>query len=581
MTSPPTYSANAILKRGHGRFADVRQMNIAVVTKVSDSLKTMLGPKGMDKLLVNGLGDFIVTHDGLTTLEHMEISNPVTRLLVEVAKSQEEATGDGTKTVVVLTGELLRNAGVLLGKKVHPRTIMNGYSKAAVRALETLRQGASTMAFSDRGSLKRVAETIIGGRITGGTREALADLIGSAIISISEERRGRLVFDIDQISTRKVAGGRVSESSIVNGCVIFKEKPSSRMPERIEHARIALIGSSLDPLTYRADQDMKEYAINTPADYRGVIEGERVFNKAIVGHAQRAGVDALFCRKRISEPLVKAFAEAHILAFNLVSDEDLLRLEKATGAKTVKKLDELDAKDVGRAGLVEYRRVSGDEMLFVEGCSGSKAITVILRGGTQQVVDELERVFQDAIKGLSVAVKNEQVVQGGGATEMQIANALRAYAKSIPDREQLAVEAYGEAFEAIPMAIATNAGLDKIDSLAELRAGHDRGLKALGVDGIGCQICDVSKAGLYDVFSVKENAIKVATETAIMILAISDLITITDRRAIKQDENADKVERQRLHGDKIKEAFKTEGELKQVERLHNDLMERQRHPETL
>lgn len=574
------YGTDAILKRGRGRFKDVRRMNIAVVTKVSDALKKMLGPKGMNIMLVNGLGDYIVTNDGLVTLEHMDIENPVTRLLVEVAKNQEEINGDGTKTAVVLTGELLRKAGALLNKKVHPTTIMNGYSKAKTKALEVLNRNVSVISIDDRAALENVAKTTIGGRLTDETKNHIARLAVSAVSSIAENRDGKTRIDTDLVSARKMPGGSVSDSSVISGCIVFKDKPNESMPNRIEEARIALIGSSLDPLTYRADQDMKEMTINSARDFRRLIEFEREFNREIVECARRTGANVLFCKKRMNEPLITAFAEAHMLAFNLVSAEDMARLERATGGKIVLKIDELQSSDLGEAGLVEYRNISGEKMLFLEKCRNPKLKSVLIRGGTVEVATEIERVFEDVIKALAVALRNERVVHGGGAIEMEVAKELAAYSQTFKDKEQLAVEAYGEALEELPRAIAINAGLDKINSLAELRSGHTNGQKALGIDAINRRICDTAGIGLLDAFSVKQNAIKVATETAIMILGISDLIMVTNKKVVKEEKAAENYEKQRLQGNKVKDAFKTVSDLKEVEKLDKTLRDRMKEPET-
>lgn len=574
------YGTNTILKKGRGRFKDVRQMNIAVVTKVSDSLKKMMGPKGMNIMLVNGLGDYIVTNDGLVTLEHMDIENPVTRLLVEVAKNQEEVNGDGTKTAVVLTGELLKKAGALLNKKVHPTIIMNGYHKAKTKAIEVLGQNVSTVSIDDNEALERIAKTTIGGRLSGETKEHIARLGVSVVTSIADRTDGKASIDKDLVSARKVAGGSVNDSKVVSGCIIFKEKPNEGMPDRIEGARIALIGASLDPLTYRADQDMKEMTINSAKDFRRLIEFEKEFNRWIVECAKRTGANVLFCKKRINEPLMTAFAEAHMLAFNLVSAEDMARLERATGGKIVLKIDDLQVGDLGDAGLVEYRNITGEKMLFVEKCRNPRVKAVMIRGGTVEVATEIERVFEDVVKALAVAVRNEKAVHGGGAIEMEVAKALMAYSQTFDDKTQLAVEAYGEALEELPRAIAINAGLDKINSLAELRAGHMNGQKALGVDALNRRICDTASIGLLDAFSVKQNAIKVATETAVMILGISDLIMVTNKKAVKEEQASENYEKQRLQGNRVKDAFKTVDELKEAEKLDKTLTERMKEPDS-
>ncbi|MEM3489773.1 MAG: thermosome subunit beta [Nitrososphaerota archaeon] len=576
----PSYGLDAILKKGRSRFKDVRRMNIAVVTKVSDALKKMFGPRGMNIMLVNPLGKYIVTNDGLVTLENMEIENPITKLLVEVAKNQEEVNGDGTKTVVVLTGELLKKALPLLDRKMHPTIIMNGYSKAKTKAIEILNHNVSTVTIDDFETLVKIAKTTIGGRLTGETKEHIARLAVFAVMGMVEKREGRIIIDPELVSFRKIAGGSINDSALINGCIIFKEKLHERMPDRIEGARIALIGSSLDPLVYRADQNLKEVTINSTSDFRRLIEFEKEFNRWLVECVKRTGANVLFCKKRMTESLIATFAEANILAFNLVSPEDMERLAMATGAKIIMRIDELESSDLGDAKLVEFRNIAGEKMLFIEGCRNPKIKSVLIRGGTEEVASEVERVFQDITKSLAIVLKNEKVVPGGGAIEMEIANELRAYSQTFQDKEQLAVEAFAEAIEELPLAIATNAGLNKIDSLVKLRSGHHNGQKTLGVDAVNRRICDISSMGLLDSFSVKQNAIKVAAETAIMILGISDLIMVTNPKLVKAERAAEDYEKQRIQGDRIKTAFQTVDELKEVAALDKVLMERLKEEKT-
>ncbi|MCX8170275.1 MAG: hypothetical protein N3D72_04215, partial [Candidatus Methanomethyliaceae archaeon] len=365
---------------------------------------------------------------------------------------------------------------------------------------------------------------------------------------------------------------------IVNGCIIFKEKPHKRMPDRIENAKIALIGSSMDLLAYRADQNLKEVTINNAKDFRKITEFEKKFYGELVKCIKRSGANVLFCRKRMTEPLIAAFAEANMLAFNLVSSEDMERLAKATGAKIVMKIDELEPHDLGSAKLLEFRNIADEKILFVEGCQNPKFKSIIIRGGTIDVATEVERVLKDVIKSLAMFLRNEKVIPGGGAIEMEIAKELRMYSQIFQDKQQLAIEAFAEALEELPLAIATNAGMDKINSLMRLRFGHHNGQKALGVDAVNHCICDVLSIGLLDIFNVKHNAIKVATETAIMILGIDDIIMVTNPKIVKEEKAAEEREKQRRHADKIKEAFKTVDELKEVERLDKIIMKQLKEP---
>ncbi len=570
-----------ILKKGHGRFKDVRRDNIIIIGKISDGMKTTLGPYGMEKMLVSPTGDIFTTNDGRAILENMAISNHITKLLVDVARTQDDLAGDGTKTAVVLTGELLKKADALLEMKVHPTTIISGYHKAERKALEVLNSNVIGVSLLDEEMIKRVAKTTIGGRVTCIPKQKIADLTALAVKIVAEETNGRTTIDTDHIDIRKKAGGSTVESKLVQGLIMCRSRLSPCTPEKIENAKIALMGGSLDPLVYQADHDMKEYEISNPAQLRGFIEGEKTFNKKIVAVIKSVGVNVLFCRKRISKAVLKCFSDERILAFDLVSEKDMARLECATGAKIITKIDELDERDLGRAGLVEFRKIAGDELLFIERCRDPKAVTVLIRGGTLQVVDRLERIFKSSILSVALAVEHGKALAGGGAIEIEIAKELKEYSKSLLNKEQLAIDAYGDALEEIPKSLATNAGFDPIDSLTKLRAGHAKGFKHLGIDSIKQNSNSPPINDLLDVFKAKQQAIKIATETATMILGISDIISVTNPKAIDEAESAKENEQQRIQSEKINTLIKEGDTFREAESIRRNMMERAAHPETM
>jgi len=563
-----------ILKSGHSRIRDVRRANIITIGKVSDSIKTTFGPGGMQKMLVSPKGDATIASDGLAIINNMATSSPITKLLIEAVRTQHELAGDGTKTVVILAGELLKKADPLLRMKIHPTTIMGGYNKARKRALETLESTGMRVSLKDRELLQSIASTAIGGRLSGKERELIASLAVESISEIAEERRGKAKVDQDWLVVRKKAGGSVAESRLLSALVVYKERPSPKMPSRLTGAKVALIGSSLDPLTYNNDQTLREYEVNTPSQLREIIKGELEFNRGVVKHALRAGAAVLFCQKRVSKAIMRQFADAGILALEMVSQEDMLRLEKVTGARIVTKVDSLAPEDLGAAGLAEFRKISGDEMLFIEGARRPNVATAILRGGTPQVVESLETIYRSAANAVAKAVEDGRALNGGGACEMNLSTDLRAYSKSFPGKEQLAIEAFADALEEIPKALASNSGKNPIDALTWLRAGHSAGSKDLCIE-VGT---DAAKA--VDVFLVKRHAINAASDVATMVLGISDVIAVTNPAAVQAAQREAEAEQNRIQGERLRTAFKENEALKEVQTIDRQVAERLSRPES-
>jgi len=563
-----------ILKSGHSRIRDIRRANILTIGKVSDSIKTMFGPCGMHKMLVSPKGEVTIACDGLAIINNMVTSSPITKLLIEAVRTQHELAGDGTKTVVILAGELLKKAEHLLKMKVHPTAIMGGYNKARKRALETLESIGMRVSLNDRALLQRIASTAIGGRLSGKELELIASLAVESVSEIAEESRGKVKVDHDWLVVRKKAGCSVAESRLLSALIVYKERPSPKMPARLTDAKVALIGSTLDPLTYNNDQTMREYEVNTPSQLREIIKGEQDFNRGVVKHVLRAGAAVLFCQKRVSKAIMKQFADAGILATELVSQEDMLRLEKVTGARIVTKVDSLASDDLGVARLVEFRKISGDEMLFIEGAGRSKVATAILRGGTPQIAESLEAIYRSAANAVAKAVEDGRALNGGGACEMHLSTDLRAYSKSFAGKEQLAIEAFADALEEIPKALASNSGKNPIDSLTWLRAGHFAGSKDLCIDSG----TNASKA--VDVFLIKHHSINAASDVATMVLGISDVIAVTNPAAVQAAQLETEAEQNRIQGERLRTAFKENEALKEVQTIDRQIAERLSRPES-
>jgi chaperonin GroEL (HSP60 family) len=569
-----------ILKKGFGRYKDVRRANIIIMGKVSDAIKPAIGPNGMSKMLVTATGDVSITNSGRAILENMQISNEITKLMIELARTQSDIAGDGTKTAAVLTGELLKKADKLLKMKVHPRVIIEGYQKAGKKALEVLDSNAIDLSIDDEGRLLTVAKTVIGGKATDKSKEHLAKLVVSSIIAIAETSQGRVKAGIENIVIRKKDGASVNESKLVKGLIIYKDKPHASMPDKIVGAKLALIGSAIDPFIYETGETLRQYELSTPDQLRSFKDGENKYYQNFIDKLKKSGADALFCQKRVSKSMQAFLAKERILAFDLVSEKDMLRLAKATGGQIVTNLEELDAGDMGSAGLMEFRNVSGDEMLFIEQCPFTKAVTLLIRGGSAQVVDELEGIMNDCVKTMAIALESGKALWGGGAIEMEIWKELKSYSRTFKNKEQLAIDAFGDAIEEIPKALASNAGVDYLNAVTALRETHERGLKNAGVSTIRGKSAKKADEALLDSFKAKQHAIKIATETATMVLSISDIIMVTNLGAIKRAETEREMEQKRIQDEKLRVAFKEKDSLKEVTKLDREMMDRAMHPDT-
>lgn len=505
-----------ILPEGTNRFLgrDAQRMNILAGKVLAETVRTTLGPKGMDKMLVDSLGDIVVTNDGVTILKEMDIEHPAAKMLVEVAKTQEDEVGDGTTTAVIIAGELLKKAESLLDQDIHPTIVAVGYRQAAEKAQEIL--NVISIDAEDRDTLIKVAMTAMTGKGTEKAREPLAELVVSAVKQVEEDNE----IDSDSIKIEKKDGATVDDSALVQGVIIDKERVHPGMPKQVEEARIALLNSAIEVKETEVDAEIR---ITDPAQMQAFIEQEEGMIREMVEKIQNAGANVLFAQKGIDDLAQHYLAKAGILAVRRVKKSDMEKLAKATQAKVVTNLDDLTLEDLGEAGLVHEKKISGEDMIFVEGCKDPKAVTLLVRGSTEHVVDEIERAVEDAIGVVSATVEDGKVVAGGGAAEIAIAKGLKEYADTISGREQLAVAAFAEALEIVPKTLAENAGLDSIDSLVDLRSAHEKSIY-IGLDVFKGKVRDMYRAGVIEPHRVKKQAIQSAAEAAEMILRIDDVI---------------------------------------------------------
>jgi thermosome len=565
------------LSKGYGRLKGraVRKMNFLVAKLLSELTKTMLGPKGMDKMLIDPQGEVVITNDGKVMMDKIKAEHPVARLLTEIAEIQDVEVGDGTKTIIVLVGALLKEAEKLLDQKIHPITIIKGYEEASKKALETLETMAFKVSSDDDETLKKIAQTVMGGRFDEGSKIYLSDLIVRAAKQILNQESGTI--DVDHIDFRKKAGGRIIDTKLIRGLVLYKERPHVNMPKRIDNAKIVLIVKPLE-LTRKTTDWVREYKIQTPNQLTAFKKEENKYLRDIAKKVKEAGADILFCQKQVSDSMMNFFAEESILALDLTGEEDMEKLALALGAKVISDINDIKESDLGWANLAEFRKVAEDEMLFLEGCHDPKALTVLIRGGLEHVLDEVERLLKDAAKTISVAIQGDGIIAGGGATELEMARAIRKYSRTVRGKEQLAVEVFSDALEAIPEALIKNAGLDPIDFLMKLRAEHDTGKANVGINVLNETVIDMKEVGIVEACEVKKHALKLAYEAAKTILRIDDMIAATRPELIEREEKWEEKERARIQQEKVRRLLEKEEELKEIDK---GLIERMRHPETM
>jgi thermosome len=498
-----------------------QENNIAAAKAVADAVRTTLGPKGMDKMLVDSIGDIVITNDGVTILEEMEIEHPAAKMLVEVAKTQNEEVGDGTTTAAVLAGELLSKAQELLDQNIHPTVIIRGYNLALKKAIEILEEMAKSISIKDKEMLRKIARTSMSGKSGYGTLDKVADLVVEAVTMVAEEKDGKVIIDRESIKREKKQGGSSEDTELIKGVIIDKEVVHPAMPKVVKDAKIALVDAALEVRETETDAQIQ---ITDPLKLQAFLEQEEKMLKEMVEKIAKSGANVLFCQKGIDDAAQHYLAKKGILAARRVKKSDMEALAKATGGRIVTNLDDLEAKDLGYAKLVEEVKIGDEQMIFVRDCKNPKAVSILVRGGTEHVVDEVDRAIEDAIGAVASAIEVGKIVPGGGAPEAEVAKGLKKYAETLKGREQLAVNAFAEAMEVIPRSLAENAGLDPIDTLVALRAEHERGNVQMGVNVYEGGVADMLKEGVIEPLKVKTQALKSAAEAAEMILRIDDVI---------------------------------------------------------
>ena len=509
-----------ILREGSQRTAgrDAQRSNIMATKAVAGAVRTTLGPKGMDKMLVDTLGDVVITNDGVTILKEMDIEHPAAKMMVEIAKTQDQEVGDGTTTAVVLAGELLKQAEGLLEQEIHPTVIAAGYRAAADKSMEILKGLAVSVLAKDEDLLRKIAITAMTGKGSQSAREELADMAVKAVRAVVDEDG---TVDTDNITVEKKVGGGITDSLLVSGVIIDKDRLHPSMPKSVTDAKIALLNAAVEIEKTEVDAKIQ---ITSPDQLQAFLDQEEKMLKGMVDKIVATGANVLFVQKGIDDLAQHFLAKAGIYALRRVKKSDMEKLARATGGKVITSIHEISKDDLGKAGLVEEKKVSNEKMTFVQQCDNPKSVSIILRGGTVHVVDELDRAMEDALRVVGVALEDKMLVAGGGAPEVELALRLRAYASTVSGREQLAIEAFANAMEVIPKTLAENAGLDQIDTLVALRSAHEKGMKDAGLDMDTGKPVEMLKLGVVEPLRVKTQAIKSATEVAVMILRIDDVI---------------------------------------------------------
>ncbi len=507
-------------KREKGKGAQFN--NISAARAIADAVRSTLGPRGMDKMLVDSMGDVVITNDGVTILKEIDVEHPAAKMVVEVAKTQDEECGDGTTTAVILAGELLKKAEALIEQNVHPTVISGGYRLAAGKAREILEEGAITVSPSDKDALMDIARTAMISKSVSASRDLLSEVAVGAVSSVAEKKEGGgWTVDDDNIQIVKKQGGSMDDTQMIAGIIVDKEAVHPAMPKKVEKAKVALVDSAFEVKKTEIDAKIE---ITDPSQLHAFLDEEEKMLRKMVETVKASGANVLFCQKGIDDLAQHYLSKEKIYAVRRVKKSDMEKLAKATGANLVTKLDDLTADDLGTANLVEEKKIADDRMTFVTGCKNPKAVSVLIRGGTEHVVDEIDRSLNDAISVVAVAFEDGKLVTGGGSTAIEVAQRLRDYAASVGGREQIAIDAFASALEVVPTALAENAGLDPIDVLIELRQAHKQGNKNAGINVFSGKVVDMKKEKVLEPIRVGRQAISSATDAAVMILRIDDVI---------------------------------------------------------
>jgi len=509
-------------KRERGKGAQAN--NIMAARAISDAVKSTLGPKGMDKMLVDSMGDVVVTNDGATILKEIDVEHPSAKMIVEVAKSQDEECGDGTTSAVILTGELLKYAGELLEQNIHPTVICGGYKLAAVKAVETLNDLAISIKAGDKKTLKDIAMTSMASKSASAEKDILADVVVEAVTNVAETINGKTYVDLDNIQIQKKQGGGIANTEINSGIILDKERVHEGMPKHIKNAMITLINAALEVKKTEVDARIQ---IQDPTQLQAFLdEEEGMIRKMVekVKASKASGANVLICQKGIDDIAQHFLAKEGIYTVRRAKKSDMEKLSKATGAKIVANLDGLTQKDLGNAGNVKETKIGDDKMTFVTDCKNPKAVSILIRGTTDHIVDELERGLHDALSVVKVALEDGKMTAGGGSAAIAISMALRDYAPSIGGREQMAIEAFANAIEIVPKTLSENAGLDPIDMMLAIRSEHKKGNKYAGINVLGGKVDDMLKNRVIEPLRVSLQEIEASSEAATMILRIDDVI---------------------------------------------------------
>lgn len=519
MSQQPVIFLSDGSKRVRGR--DAQRINILIAKAVANAVKSTLGPKGMDKMIVDDLGDVTITNDGATILQEMSIDHPAGKMMVEVAKTQDTEVGDGTTTAVVIAGGLLERAEKLLDDEIHPSIIVNGYRLASRKASELYTKISDDVKLSDTKTLEEIALTSMTGKSAESAQE-LAKLVVSAVTQIAEQQENKTVIDKDNIKIEKKSGASISSSELVQGIIIDKEVVHSGMPKSVSNAKIALVDAALEIKSPETDTKI---SISDPDQLQAFLDQEEKTLRGMVSKVKESGANVLICQKGIDDVAQHYLAKEHILAVRRVKKSDMDALARATGAKVASRINDLSAENIGYAQRVIEKKVAGDQMVFVEGCKNPKAVSLLVRGGSEHVVDEAERAVHDAVGAVTSALRDGKVLAGGGSCEIEVALKLRQYAKTVGGREQLAIEAFADTLEVIPRTLAETAGMNPLDALVELRSKHSNAdNKYFGVDVYKAKIENMKTQRVFEPLSVKTQALSSASEVAEMLLRIDDII---------------------------------------------------------
>jgi thermosome len=507
-------------KRSRGR--DARRSNMMAGQIVAEVLKTTLGPRGMDKMLVDGLGDITITSDGAKVLEEIDVQHPAAKMIIEVAKTQDKEVGDGTTTSVIFAGELLKKADELLEQEIHPSIVISGYAKAADKALEVLGKVAIPVELNDRETLLKLASTSMRSKTVSNDRDHLAEVVVDAVKQIVEKRGSETIADVDNIQIVKKEGKSLKETEMIKGIIVDKEVVHDGMPKKLKNAKIALLNAAMEIEKTEIDAEIR---IKTPDGVKAFLDQETEMLKKMVDQVSASGANVLLCQKGIDDVAQHFLAKAGVMSARRLKESDMEKLAKATGARIVNNVKDLKKTDLGTCGLVEERKVGNDKMIFVEECKNPASVAIFIRAGLERMIDEAERSLNDALYVVSDVVEVPKMVPGGGAIEMELSKEVRNYARQVGGREQLAIEAFADALEVIPRTLAENAGLDLLDTMVAMKAAHEKknGLK-MGVNVFDGGVADMLKDGVVEPMVVKQQAIKSGIEVASMIMRIDDVV---------------------------------------------------------